>query len=117
MRPRTVLLGAIGAVALVFGPIATYQLTLSAPRSTALLLAEIGVLSWSAIHGHYAYRSVVRSINRRVPELPLANEFNSAVGELRVEWYVSTQAAAEPGNSPLDASRHRSQFADRLTAC
>ena len=39
---------AIGAIALVFGPIATYQLTLSAPRSTALLLADVAV-GWSMI--------------------------------------------------------------------
>lgn len=81
-----------------------------------LLLAVVGVLSYSAIHGHYAFRSVVRSINRRVPELPLANEFNSAVGELRVEWYVSTEADDELAAASRDKSPRRSQFADRLTA-
>ncbi len=61
---------------------------------SALLLVIVGVLAWSAIHGHYAYRSLVRSINGRVPELPLANDFNSAVGELRVEWYAANARAA-----------------------
>lgn len=61
----------------------------------ALLLAMVAVLAWSSIHGHYAYRSVVRSINRRVPELPLANNFNSAVGELRVAWHTGVAAAGD----------------------
>ena len=46
-RRRSVLL-LIGVAALAFGPIATYQLTLTAPRSAALLLADIGV-GWSMI--------------------------------------------------------------------
>jgi len=48
MQRRTLILIAIGAVALVFGPIATYQLTLTAPRSSALLLADVAV-GWSMI--------------------------------------------------------------------
>jgi signal transduction histidine kinase len=48
VQRRTVLLVVVGAVALVFGPIATYQLTLSAPRSAALLLADLAV-GWSMI--------------------------------------------------------------------
>lgn len=58
----------------------------------ALLLVIVGVLAWSSIHGHYAYRSMVRSLYRRVPELPLANEFDGAVSALRVHWY-STRAS------------------------
>jgi signal transduction histidine kinase len=46
-RRRAVLV-AIGAVALLFGPLATYQLTLTAPRSPALLLADLAV-GWSMI--------------------------------------------------------------------
>ena len=37
-----------GVAALVFGPFATYQLTLSAPRTAALLLADLAV-GWSMI--------------------------------------------------------------------
>ena len=48
MQRRTIVLVAIGAVALVFGPVATYQLTLTAPRSPALLLADVAV-GWSMI--------------------------------------------------------------------
>jgi signal transduction histidine kinase len=44
---RGVLL-AVGIGALVFGPFATYQLTLSAPRTAALLLADLAV-GWSMI--------------------------------------------------------------------
>ena len=44
---RGVLL-AVGLAALLFGPFATYQLTLTAPRSAALLLADLAV-GWSMI--------------------------------------------------------------------
>ena len=45
---RRLVLVAIGVVALVFGPFATYQLTLTADRSPALLLADLAV-GWSMI--------------------------------------------------------------------
>ena len=45
---RRVVLGAIGVFALVFGPFATYQLTRTAERSPALLLADVAV-GWSMI--------------------------------------------------------------------
>ena len=44
---RGVLL-AVGVAALVFGPFATYQLTASAPRTAALVLADLAV-GWSMI--------------------------------------------------------------------
>ena len=46
-RQRVVLL-AIGLAAVVIGPVASYQLTLTAPRSAALLLADLAV-GWSMI--------------------------------------------------------------------
>jgi two-component system NtrC family sensor kinase len=49
-----------------------------------LLLAIVATLSWGGIHGLYAYRSVVRSLGRRVAELPLANQFAHSVSNLRV---------------------------------
>jgi signal transduction histidine kinase len=45
---RRVVLGAIGLLALLFGPFATYQLTRTAERSPALLLADVAV-GWSMI--------------------------------------------------------------------
>ena len=45
---RRGVLFAVGIGALVFGPLATYQLTLTAPRSAALLLADLAV-GWSMI--------------------------------------------------------------------
>ena len=45
---RRIVLGLVGLLALVVGPLATYQLTLTAPRSAALLLADIAV-GWSMI--------------------------------------------------------------------
>jgi len=47
-RRRRLVLGAIGVFALVFGPFATYQLTRTAERSPALLLADVAV-GWSMI--------------------------------------------------------------------
>lgn len=49
-----------------------------------LLLVIVALLSWGGIHGLYAYRSLVRSLGRRVPELPLANQFSHDVSELRL---------------------------------
>ena len=45
---RRVLLLAIGLAALAIGPVATFQLTLTAPRSAPMLLADIAV-GWSMI--------------------------------------------------------------------
>ena len=48
----------------------------------ALLACVVGSLAWSSIHGLYAYRCMVRSLYRRVPELTLANDFGRVAGEL-----------------------------------
>jgi hypothetical protein len=45
---RRLVLAAIGTFALFFGPFATYQLTRTAERSPALLLADVAV-GWSMI--------------------------------------------------------------------
>lgn len=85
--------------------------------ASLLLAAIVGVLAWNAIHGHYAYRSLVRSINSRVPELPLANDFNSAVGELRVEWYAASVRASlrnVAADSHLEAAADAAKFAQLL---
>ena len=49
-----------------------------------LLLVEVATLGWGGIYGLYAYRSLVRSLGRRVPELPLANILSQRVSDLRV---------------------------------
>ncbi|HEX4148963.1 MAG TPA: HAMP domain-containing protein, partial [Pirellulales bacterium] len=49
-----------------------------------LLLVVVGLLSWGGISGLYAYRGLVRSLGRRVPELPLANQFSHDISELRI---------------------------------
>jgi len=92
----------------------------------ALLLVIVGVLAWSSIHGHYAYRSMVRSLYRRVPELPLANEFNGAVSELRVHWNATRASASvdpmgdDAFNDRLNEARkafqaYRGRLVDSLT--
>jgi two-component system, NtrC family, sensor kinase len=49
-----------------------------------VLLVMVASLSWGGIDGLYAYRSLVRSLSRRVPELPKANLLNQSVCDLRV---------------------------------
>ena len=61
-----------------------------------LLVIVVGMLSWNAIQGLYAYRCIVRSLYRRGPELPLANEFNKTAGELRLLWYQDRKQATAP---------------------
>ena len=48
LATRRFALAFIGLIAIAFGPISTFQLTLTAPRSTALLLADLAV-GWSMI--------------------------------------------------------------------
>lgn len=84
-----------------------------------LLTVVVGTLAWNAIHGFYAYREMVRSLNRRVPELPMANEFGSAVGELRTRWYAELDRLSQPrprdASAPQDESL-RCELSDRLAA-
>jgi signal transduction histidine kinase len=61
----------------------------------ALLFVVVFGLAWSAIHGLYAYRCMVRSLNKRVPELTLANDFSRVTGELRVLWYARRVSAID----------------------
>jgi two-component system, NtrC family, sensor kinase len=50
----------------------------------ALLLCIVGALTWSGIHGLYAYRLLVKSLERRLHVLPLAAELSVDVNHLRV---------------------------------
>ena len=51
-----------------------------------LLVVIVSTLGWGGIHGLYAYRSLVRSLSRRVLELPLATDLGSRVADLRVAY-------------------------------
>ncbi|HWC88043.1 MAG TPA: HAMP domain-containing sensor histidine kinase [Pirellulales bacterium] len=68
-----------------------------------LLLVIVGLLSWGGLHGLYSYRSLVRSLSRRVPELPLANRFSQDVSDLRIAL-SETQAPRELELSGADVS-------------
>lgn len=82
----------------------------------ALLVIVVGTLSWNAIQGLYAYRCMVRSLYRRGPELPLANEFNKAAGELRLLWYSERkQASAPPAEGDPFAVQARNERAAILS--
>ena len=84
-----------------------------------LLAVVVGTLAWNAIHGLYAYRGMVRVLNRRVPELPLANDFGSAVSDLRTRWYEDlARLRASPAARPptFDVETLRCETADLLAA-
>ncbi len=49
-----------------------------------VLIAIVGVLTWGSMRGLYAYRSLVRTLSRRVAELPAANQLAHDVADLRV---------------------------------
>ncbi|MEX0712503.1 MAG: ATP-binding protein [Pirellulales bacterium] len=66
-----------------------------------LLLVIVATLSWGGIHGLYAYRSLVRSLSRRVHELPLANALSQSVSELRLALSEAVPAG------PIAASGQR----------
>jgi signal transduction histidine kinase len=69
----------------------------------------VGTLGWGGIFGLYAYRSLVRSLSRRVPELPLADTLSQRVGDLRVALsddaplVQAAQTAGHPGAYQIDA--------------
>ena len=68
-----------------------------------LLLVMVGSLSWGGIYGLYAYRSLVRSLSRRVPELPKANRLSQSVSDLRVA--LSDDTPPQPGDALLESPR------------
>lgn len=65
-----------------------------------LLLVMVATLSWGGIYGLYAYRGLVRSLSRRVPELPKANRLILSVSNLRVSFSDDTPLGA--GADDLD---------------
>ncbi len=76
---RRIVLAAIGLVALAFGPFATYQLTQTAPRSPALLLADIAV-GWSMIAAGLILAD--RRPGNRIGPLAILTGFAWFVGDL-----------------------------------
>ncbi|HET6880766.1 MAG TPA: HAMP domain-containing sensor histidine kinase [Pirellulales bacterium] len=69
----------------------------------------VGTLGWGGIYGLYAYRALVRSLSRRVPELPLADALSQRVGDLRVALsddgplVESAKMPGHPGAYQIDA--------------
>jgi signal transduction histidine kinase len=83
------------------------------------LLGIVITLSWSAIYGLYAYRGLVRSLSRRVLEVPKANELNQSVADLRVALADDSPlpltephaAGQRPQSTPLAMADFSLQFA------
>lgn len=85
----------------------------------ALLLVIVVVLSWGGIHGLYAYRSLVRSLSRRVAELPLAGQFSQDVSNLRLSLADSLGTlddATEPEPLATAGQLAREAFDQQLAA-
>ena len=78
-----------------------------------LLLLMVSMLSWGGIYGLYAYRDLVRSLSRRVPELPKANLLSQSVSELRIALNDDVSLLDELASTPskhrygVDAARER----------
>ncbi|MEO0529886.1 MAG: hypothetical protein AAF266_04825, partial [Planctomycetota bacterium] len=77
-----------------------------------LLAASTFVLFYAALYGLYAYRGLVKTLSARSAELPLANELNQHVADLRValgqarERSVALQKPTEPSGPLLFPSEH-----------
>lgn len=79
-----------------------------------LLALIVSALSWSGLHGIYAYRGLVKSLGRRSVELPLASELAQHVSD----WRVSLRGASPlldfrlegPAAPPYDVRLLREDF-------
>ncbi|MGC3966297.1 MAG: HAMP domain-containing protein [Pirellulales bacterium] len=80
-------------------------------------MSSFSGLPGARIHGLYAYRCMVRSLYKRVPELTLANDFGRVAGELRVLWYarrIGTIDAEGLTGDWLTAGKRAEQLLDDL---
>lgn len=86
-----------------------------------LLLVIVGTLTWSGIHGLYAYRTLVRNLERRLQILPQAADLNNRVSNLRVTMSEMRSISAErrypnmvDDCSPFDMWLARAEFQQQL---
>lgn len=88
-----------------------------------LLLVIVGTLIWSGLHGLYAYRRLVKDMERRLEVLPRAAELSGHTNNLRVALsemrsisaerrYASTLDDSSPLNMWLAREEFRQQLAD-----
>lgn len=87
-----------------------------------LLLVIVGTLTWSGIHGLYAYRLLVRNLERRLQVLPQAAELNGRTNDLRVALSEMRSISAErrypnmvDDTSPFDMWLARAEFQQQLS--
>ncbi|MBX7168340.1 MAG: HAMP domain-containing protein [Pirellulales bacterium] len=84
----------------------------------ALLLVIVSVLSGSSFIGIYAYRDLVKTINHRVSELPLATELSQRAGDLRLSLADSKvlrdMRDVSDGEEPATVQLARTDFQVRL---
>lgn len=87
----------------------------------ALLVVIVATLSWGGIHGLYAYRGLVRGLNRRVAELPHANVLIRRAHDLRVAFAKAPPPPVPPAPDSRDAvvaaRAARAEFRNSLIDC
>ncbi len=85
-----------------------------------LLLVIVGALGWSGFQGPYAYRSLVRSLNSRAAELPLASALSQQVATLRITMGEvrggQEVAKFDPAPHPFDKAAIGREFMRALAA-
>ncbi|MGE0609047.1 MAG: sensor histidine kinase [Pirellulales bacterium] len=86
-----------------------------------LLMVIVGTLSWSGLHGLYAYRRLVKDMERRLEVLPRAAELNGHTNNLRVALSEMRSISAErryattlDDSSPLNMWLAREEFRQQL---
>jgi signal transduction histidine kinase len=79
-----------------------------------LLAVIVGGLGWSAFRGPYAYRSLVRSLDSRAAELPLASSLSQQVATLRINLGEVRGGLAvarfDPNPPPFDKTAIEQEF-------
>jgi two-component system NtrC family sensor kinase len=84
-----------------------------------LLIVIVAALSWSGLHGVYAYRHAARSFRGRADEMPLTQELSRQLSDMRV-LVAETGSPLSPSSDPvtavfdLDRYDRTIQFAEHL---
>jgi two-component system NtrC family sensor kinase len=84
-----------------------------------LLIVIVAALSWSGLHGVYAYRHAARSFRGRADEMPLTQELSRQLSDMRVlvaEAGSPFSPSSDPVTAVFDLDRYDRtiQFAEHL---
>ena len=106
---------AVGVVALVFGPFATYQLTVTAPRTAALVLADLAV-GWSMIAAGLIICD--RRPGNRIGPLAILTGFAWFAGDFTISSLGARRLCRRPSSTAGSTHSSRSSsWPTRRAAC